>query len=265
MSLTRQSKFFPVRDFGCPNPRTSSQPKSPRPNPPSAFCPKSPSPPKSSESPFTSGEVLAAMRLRAFAARLRQPCGGEGSEGRALAIARASGAGWAGAWVARPSRERQTATEPPRADGMGLTSDLQRRRAGLHQHEAQPSPPKPQPRVAAGPAIRVAESQISSDSIGVVDGAVEFLKPNPPLSTMLCYRRANAHGRKNSRRSRACKARHEANEIKNSGRSGFIGGEAERFEGPFVRLRRRRKNVQRRWALALASRAQQRGIVAHCP
>ena len=30
-----------------------------------------------------------------FASRLRQPCGGEGSEGRALAIPRASGAGWA--------------------------------------------------------------------------------------------------------------------------------------------------------------------------
>jgi hypothetical protein len=51
------------------------------------------------------GEIVAT--------RLRQPCGGEGSEGRALAIPRASGAGWAGAWVARPSRERQTATEPP--------------------------------------------------------------------------------------------------------------------------------------------------------
>jgi hypothetical protein len=93
---------------------------------------------------------------------------------------------------------------------MGLTSDLRRRRAGLHQHREQSSPPKPQPRVAAGPAIRVAESQIGSDSIGVVDSAVEFLEPNPPLSTMLCYR------------------------------SGFIGDAAERFAGPSVTLRRSR-------------------------
>lgn len=84
-------------------------------------------PPKSSRSGFpqflpfsqilgclsVSCELLATMRLRAFAARHRLPCGGEGSEGRAIAIPRASGAGWAGAWVARPSRERQTATEPP--------------------------------------------------------------------------------------------------------------------------------------------------------
>ena len=51
--------------------------------------------------PAVSCEVLAAVRWRVFAARLRQPCGGEGSEGRALAIPRASGAGWAGVWVAR--------------------------------------------------------------------------------------------------------------------------------------------------------------------
>ena len=78
----------------------------------------------------------------------------------------------------------------PRHNRMATTHDPQRRRAGLHQLKAQPSPPKPQPRMAAGPASRAAESQISSDSICVVDGAVEFLEPNPPLSTMLCYRRA---------------------------------------------------------------------------
>lgn len=160
-----------------------------RPNPRAAAFPNSSLFPKSSE---------PACKLRGFggdaaarsAARLRQPCGGEGSEGRALAIPRASGAGWAGAWVARPSRRDRPPPNHPRADGMGLTSELLRRRARLHQHEAQPSPPKPQPRVAAGPANRVAESQISSDSICVVDGAVESLEPNPPLSTMLCYRRA---------------------------------------------------------------------------
>jgi len=79
---------------------------------------------------------------------------------------------------------------PPRSKRMGLALDLQRRRAGLHQHGAQSSPPKPQPRMAAGPAIRGAESQISSDSIGVVSSAEEFLEPKSPLRTMLCYRRA---------------------------------------------------------------------------
>jgi hypothetical protein len=73
---------------------------------------------------------------------------------------------------------------------MGLTSDLRRRRAGLHQHREQSSPPKPQPRVAAGPAIRAVESEISSDSIRVVDSAVASLEIKSPLSTMLCYRRA---------------------------------------------------------------------------
>ncbi len=79
---------------------------------------------------------------------------------------------------------------PPRNKRMGLALDLQRRREGLQQHKAQPSPPKPQPRMAAGPAIRGAEPQISSDSIGVVSSAVEFLEPKSPLRTMLCYRRA---------------------------------------------------------------------------
>ena len=151
-----------------PNPRTSpktsraSPGKSSRPNPRAAAFPNS--------SLFSqilgclpvSWEVLATMRRRVFAARLRQPCGGEGSEGRALAIPRASGAGWAGAWVARPSRRDRPPPSQPRTDGMGLTSGLQRRRARLHQHRAQPSPPKPQPRVAAGPAIRVAEAQWSA-------------------------------------------------------------------------------------------------------
>ena len=70
-----------------------------------------------------------------FASRLRQPCGGEGSEGRALAIPRASGAGWAGAWVARPSRERQTATEPPprRWHGTDLRSTTAARRTSSAQ------------------------------------------------------------------------------------------------------------------------------------
>jgi hypothetical protein len=106
-----------------PNPRTSSQTKS-------SLCPKSPSPPKSSESPFQSPQVLRRCGGEPFATRLRQPCGGEGSEGRALAIPRASGAGWAGAWVARPSRERQTATEPPprRWHGTDLRSTTAARR-----------------------------------------------------------------------------------------------------------------------------------------
>ena len=49
-----------------------------------------------------------------------------------------------------------------------------------------------------------------------------------------------AHGRKNIRRSRACKARNEAQKKFFSGRSGFIGDGAKRFAGPFVTLRRSR-------------------------
>ncbi len=89
------------------------------------------------------------------------------------------------------------------------------------------------PRVPAGPAIRAAETQISSDIIGGVNGAVDILETNNPLHAILCYRR------------------------------GFIGGQAKQFERPFVRLRRRRKKVQVRWALALARGAQQRDIEAH--
>ena len=79
---------------------------------------------------------------------------------------------------------------PPRSKRMGLALDPLWRRAGLFQHRAQSSPPKPQPRMAAGPAIRGAEPQISSDSIGVVSSAVEFFEPKSPLRTMQCYRRA---------------------------------------------------------------------------
>lgn len=49
-----------------------------------------------------------------------------------------------------------------------------------------------------------------------------------------------AHGRKNIRRSRACKARNEAQKKFFSGRSGFIGDGAKRFAGPFVTLLRSR-------------------------
>jgi hypothetical protein len=49
-----------------------------------------------------------------------------------------------------------------------------------------------------------------------------------------------AHGRKNIRRSRACKARNEAQKKIFSGRSGFIGDGAKRFAGPFVTLLRSR-------------------------
>ena len=45
-----------------------------------------------------------------------------------------------------------------------------------------------------------------------------------------------AHGRKNIRRSRACKARNEAQKNFFSGRSGFIGDGAKRFAGPFVTI-----------------------------
>jgi hypothetical protein len=69
-------------------------------------------------------EVLAAMWRRAFAARLRQPCGGEGSEGRALAIPRASGAGWAGVWVARLlRRDRPPPNHPRTMQGNWLSND----------------------------------------------------------------------------------------------------------------------------------------------
>ena len=72
-----------------------------------------------------SPEVLAAMRRRAFAARLRQPfCGGEGSEGRASAIPRASGAGWAGVWVARLlRRDRPPPNHPRTMQGNWLSND----------------------------------------------------------------------------------------------------------------------------------------------
>ena len=46
---------------------------------------------------------------------------------------------------------------------------------------------------------------------------------------------------KKQRRSRACKARNEAHKKMMSGRSGFIGDGAERFAGPFVTMRRSRK------------------------
>jgi len=45
---------------------------------------------------------------------------------------------------------------------------------------------------------------------------------------------------KNTRRSRSCKERNEAQKKFSSGRSGFIGDAAERFAGPFVALRRSR-------------------------
>jgi hypothetical protein len=45
---------------------------------------------------------------------------------------------------------------------------------------------------------------------------------------------------KNTRRSRSCKERNEAQKKFSSGRSGFIGDAAERFAGPFVTLRRSR-------------------------
>jgi hypothetical protein len=86
--------------------------------------------------------------------------------------------------------QREPTHAPTPRNRMATALDPRRRRAGLHQHRVQPSPPKPQTRMAAGPASRAAESQISYDSICVVDGAVESLEPNPPLYTMLCYRRA---------------------------------------------------------------------------
>jgi hypothetical protein len=45
---------------------------------------------------------------------------------------------------------------------------------------------------------------------------------------------------KNTRRSRSCKERNEAQKKFSSGRSGFIGDAAERFAGPFVTLRQSR-------------------------
>ena len=50
---------------------------------------------------------------------------------------------------------------PPRTERIEPATDSQRRRARLQKHEAHPSPPKPQPRMAAGPAIRAAESEWS--------------------------------------------------------------------------------------------------------
>jgi hypothetical protein len=97
---------------------------------PRRFAQSLPRSPNPRSPPFHRPEVFAAVGGELFATRLRQPCGGEGSEGRALAIPRASGAGWAGAWVARPSRERQTATEPPprRWHGTDLRSTTAARR-----------------------------------------------------------------------------------------------------------------------------------------
>jgi hypothetical protein len=109
-----------------PNPRTSSQPKS---SP--GVLPKVSLAAQILGVPLSTGPRFSRRcGGEFFAARLRQPCGGEGSEGRALAIPRASGAGWAGAWVARPSRERQTATEPPprRWHGTDLRSTTAARR-----------------------------------------------------------------------------------------------------------------------------------------
>ena len=96
---------------------------------------KNPTLPKSSDALVFNRRGSGNDAAASFAARLRQPCGGEGSEGRALAIPRASGAGWAGAWVARPSRRDRPPPNHPRADGLGPASELQRRRAGLHQHK----------------------------------------------------------------------------------------------------------------------------------
>jgi hypothetical protein len=49
-----------------PNPRTSSQPKSPRPNPPSAFAQSLPRRPNPRSPPFHRPEVFAAVRRRDF-------------------------------------------------------------------------------------------------------------------------------------------------------------------------------------------------------
>ena len=125
---------------------------------------------------------------------------------------------------------------PPRRNRMAMAIDLRRRRAGHHQHREQSSPPKPQPRVAAGPAILAAESEISSDSIRVVDSAVAFLEKSISAIYYAVLSESVAHGRKNIRRSRSCKERNEAQKKMISGRSGFIGDEAKRFAGPFVTI-----------------------------
>jgi len=72
--------------------------------------------------------------------------------------------------------------------------------------------------VAAGTAIRAAESEIISDSIRVVDSAVAFLEIKSPLSPLLCYRRAQSTVEKNIRRSRFCKEPNEALKKMISGR-----------------------------------------------
>jgi len=58
--------------------------------------------------------------------------------------------------------ERHEPPTTPRASYKARpATDPQRRREGLHQHQAEPSPPKPKPPVDAGPANRVVEPEWS--------------------------------------------------------------------------------------------------------
>ena len=75
-----------------------------------------------------------------------------------------------------------------------------------------------------------------SDSMRVIDSAVAFLEKSISAIYYAVLSESVSHGRKNIRRSRACKARNEAQKKFFSGRSGFIGDEAERFAGPFVTI-----------------------------
>jgi hypothetical protein len=96
-------------------------------------------------------------------------CGGEGSERGALAIPRASGAGWAGARGGTPR-----ATEPPpQASHHARRSNHKAARIASQTKGATPRRRIQGPAWMHGPPMRGAEPQISSHSVGVANSAVE--------------------------------------------------------------------------------------------
>jgi hypothetical protein len=153
--------------FPRPNPRTSRQPKS---SP--GVLPKVSLADQILGAPIFKGPRFSRRcGGEIFASRLRQPCGGVGSEGRALAIPRASGAGWAGAWVARPlkgaaDRHRTTPAQtawdwPPNHDG-GAEDSTNTRGAPIAAETTAPRGCWPRPRSG----MQAASDNVSSRERG---------------------------------------------------------------------------------------------------
>ena len=77
-----------------------------------------------------------------------------------------------GGTLCRSSTPAQVNDHPHAGLADTVVSDLRRRCVGLHQHRERPSPPKLQPRVAAGATIRAVEAQWSAGDCSGGEGKV---------------------------------------------------------------------------------------------